>query len=286
MLSVVLAIVSCVVSNLTIRYASEHFTYNVSFILLMIECAKLLICACVTRCINKEQPFQLRLGFIVNAVLYSVVNVLTYQITFMIQPSIYSVLIQHKLIWVVLFSLVLLKKTFSMQQYISLTLVCIGCALVKMSDVSGDIPFTAILLVVLQGVCSSLSSVWIEKMMKVEERPKVSEDESKQKLYWFLSDSFQMYMFSIPIYLFGSFSGRRDIDIPIKFGLLLVSVGVIQGLSLGAIFVYYSSVVRSLVAAVVIVLLAIEHNVYSIQVVSGIGLVVVGVIGWVYKKNK
>ena len=94
-----------------------------------------------------------------------------------------------------------------------------------------------------------------------------------------------MYMFSIPIYLFGSFSGRRDIDIPIKFGLLLVSVGVIQGLSLGAIFVYYSSVVRSLVAAVVIVLLAIEHNVYSIQVVSGIGLVVVGVIGWVYKKK-
>lgn len=93
------------------------YTYNVAFILLMIECVKLLICACVTRYIRR-QPFQVRWGFVVNAVLYSVVNFLTYQITSMIEPSIYSVLIQHKLIWVVVFSLILLKKSFSIQQYI------------------------------------------------------------------------------------------------------------------------------------------------------------------------
>jgi len=65
----------------------------------------------------------------------------------------------------------------------------------------------------------------------------------------------------------------------------LVAVGVLQGLALGAVFVYHSSVVRSLVAAVVIVLLAIEHGVYSVEIVSGITMVVLGVIGWVYKKN-
>jgi hypothetical protein len=32
-------------------------------------------------------------------------------------------------------------------------------------------------------------------------------------------------------------------------------------------------------------LLAVEHRVYSVEIVSGIGLVVLGVIGWVYKKN-
>jgi len=293
MFAVVLAVLSCVASNLIIRYTTEHYTYNVAFILLMIECVKLLICACVTRYINREQPFQVRWGFIVNAGLYSVVNFLTYQITSMIEPSIYSVLIQHKLIWVVVFSLILLKKSFSVQQYISLIVVCVGCMLVKMSNVDGDISASAICLIVLQGICSSLASVWIEKMMKVDDRPKVSEDESRQKLYWFLSDSFQMYMFGVPIYLVGSFSAdrsidipmSRSIDIPMSLGFALVAVGVLQGLALGAVFVYHSSVVRSLVAAVVIVLLAVEHGVYSVEIVSGIALVVLGVIGWVYKNN-
>ena len=286
MISVILAIFSCVASNLLIRYAAEHYTYNVAFILLMIECVKMLICACVTRYINREQPFKVRWGFIVNAGLYSVVNFLTYQITSMIEPSIYSVFIQHKLIWVVIFSLILLKRSFSIQQYISLLVVCFGCMLVKMSNIDGDISAVAIFLIIFQGICSSLASVWIEKMMKVEDRPQVSEDESKQKLYWFLSDSFQMYMFGIPIYIVGSFYNSDNIDIPINLGFCLVGIGVIQGLSLGAIFVYYSSIVRSLVAAVVIVLLAIEHRVYSPEIISGITFVIFGVIGWVYKKTK
>ena len=285
MLSILLAISSCTASNLIIRYASEHYMYNISFLLLMIECVKLLICTCVMRYINKEQQFKVRWGFIVNAILYSVVNVLTYQITSMMEPSIYSVLIQHKLIWIVIFSLILLKKSFSIQQYISLIVVIIGCMSVKQSVTNvGVIPPFALLLIVFQGVCSSLSSVWIEKMMKIEERPIVSEDETKQKLYWFLSDSFQMYMFGIPIYILGSFQHAVKNDIPIKLGFVLVGVGVVQGLSLGAVFVYHSSVVRSLVAAVVIVLLAIEQRVFSFGVVAGVVLVVLGVVGWTIKK--
>ena len=88
-------------------------------------------------------------------------------------------------------------------------------------------------------------------------------------------------MFGIPIYLFGSFSDCESIDIPMSLGFALVAVGVLQGLSLGAVFVYHSSAVRSLVAAMVIALLAVEHRVYSVEIVSGIGLVVLGVIGWV-----
>jgi drug/metabolite transporter (DMT)-like permease len=135
MISIFLAIASCFISNLFIRYTSEHYTYNVPFILLMSECVKMLICACVMRYINRKQPFKIRWGFIVNSFLYSVVNFLTYQITFLIEPSVYSVLIQHKLLWVVIFSFILLKKTFSLQQYIALIVVCAGCMLVKMSDV-------------------------------------------------------------------------------------------------------------------------------------------------------
>ena len=172
-----------------------------------------------------------------------------------------------------------------MQQYISLCIVCFGCMLVKMSNVEGDISSKAIALIVLQGICSSLASVWIEKMMKVDERPVVSENESHQKLYWFLSDSFQMYMFGVPIYLFGSFSSPHVTHMPRHLGFFMVAIGVLQGLSLGAVFVYHSSIVRSLVAAIVIVILAIQHGVYTIPIVSGILLVVSGVVGWVYKKN-
>ena len=75
-------------------------------------------------------------------------------------------------------------------------------------------------LVIIPGhLFESVASVWIEKMMKVENRPQVSEDESKQKLYWFLSDSFQMYMFGIPIYLVGSFSSKQDYRYSHEFGV-------------------------------------------------------------------
>lgn len=286
MLAVILSVFSCVASNLIIRYISKNHTYNVSFILLMIECLKLLICAITTRCINPKQPFIVRYRFLVNAILYAVVNFLTHAAAGQMEPSIYSVLIQHKLIWVVIFSLLILEKSFGVQQYISMCVVCFGCMLVKMTNVEGEISPVAIGLIIVQGICSSMASVWIEKMMKAGDRPKVSEDESRQKLYWYLSDSFQMYMFGIPIYIFGSLTDRQNVDMPLNLGVCLVGIGVLQGLSLGAVFVYHSSIVRSLVAAMVIVILAIEHAVYSPEIVSGIAMVVLGVLGWVYKKDK
>ena len=285
MLYVLVAIVSSVLSNLSMHYISEHYTYNVAVILLLIECVKLGICFCVMRYLNNAQPFTIRWGFLVNSILYSVVNVLTHVITSLVRPSMYAVLIQHKLIWVVLFSIVLLQKSFKCIQYVSLLLVCVGCAFVKMSSHGGAVTPLALFYIVVQGVCSSLSSVWIEKMMKIEQRPIVSENESEQKLYWFLSDSFQMYMFGVPIYIFGSFHSKTEMTVPFHLGAFLVLQGVIQGLSLGAIFVYQSSVVRSLVSAIVIVILAIEHGLFTVQIVGGIIMVVVGVMGWVYGKE-
>jgi drug/metabolite transporter (DMT)-like permease len=287
MLFISLAIITCVVANVLIRYSQQHYTYNVSSVLLSVECTKLILCACVMRYIQPTQRFKIRWGFIVNAGLYSVVNFLVYKITSIMEPSIYSALYQHKLVWIVLFSSYLFKRTYSPRQYISLIAVCIGCAGMKLSDTSGVIRPQAIVLILVQGMCSSLSAVWIEKMMKKKARPKVTEDESLQKLYWFLSDSFQMYMFGIPIYIFGAFaqSVDRHSDMPFAMFASLVGIGVIEGLSLGAVFVYHSSIVRALVAAIVIVLLTIIHGVYSLRVISGVFLVVSGVIGWTWNKK-
>ena len=285
MLYVLVAIISSVLSNLSMSYISEQYTYNVSNILLMIECVKLVICFCVMRYLNDTPSLTIRWGFLVNSILYSVVNVLSHVITSLIRPSMYAVLIQHKLIWVVLFSTVLLKKSFKWTQYLSLLLVCVGCIFVKMSSHGGDVTPLAVFYIIIQGVCSSLSSVWIEKMMKIGQRPIISDNESEQKLYWFLSDSFQMYMFGVPLYVIGSYYSDTKTTVPFHLCLFLVMQGVIQGLSLGAIFVYQSSVVRSLVSAIVIVILAIEHGVFTVHIVGGIIMVLFGVMGWVYGKN-
>jgi len=153
--------------------------------------------------------------------------------------------------------------------------------LVKMSDSNGDISPTAVLMIMTQGICSSLSSIWIEKMMKKKERPTVSENKSTQKLYWFLADSMQMYMFGIPIYAVSAYINPQKINLPFPLALTLVVSGCLQGLSLGAVFVYYSSVTRSVISAVVIIMLAVIHGVFSTQIVLGVSFVIIGVVGYV-----
>ena len=285
MISILLAIICNTALNLIIRISASKYTYNAPFLLLVVECLKLLICSLGMQYISKEPHFKIRWGFLVNAILYSVVNILTHIISGIVPVALYNALIQHKLLWVVLFSIVILKKTFSKKQYMSLCAILSGCILVKFTPSSSEFSDFGVFLIVLQGICSSLSSVWIEKMMKAEDRPKVSEDETKQKLYWFLYDSFQMYMFGIPIYIVGSYTRAGRSDIPLNLASLIVLLSVVQGLSLGAIFVYYSSVVRSMVAAVVILLLSIENGVYTYSVVSGIAMIILGVFGWAYRKN-
>ena len=120
MFFVLIATVTSVLSNLSMHHINKYYTYNVSFILLLIECVKLVICFGAMRFINKTQPITIRFGFLVNSFLYSIVNALTHVITSLIRPSMYAVLIQHKLIWVVLFSKIILQKSFTLVQYLSL----------------------------------------------------------------------------------------------------------------------------------------------------------------------
>lgn len=90
-----------------------------------------------------------------------------------------------------------------------------------------------------------------------------------------------MYMFGIPIYAISACLNPHHINVPFPYALALIGVGTIQGLSLGAVFVYYNSVVRSIISAVVIVILAVLHGVFSTQIVLGIAFVVLGVVAYV-----
>lgn len=286
MITIFIAICTSACLNLLLQFVNAHYTYNVALILLIVEISKLLLCLLGMLCISRQRNCPVRFGFIVNSVLYAVVNYLSHYITKTIPVSIYSVLIQHKLVWIVFFSILILKKSFTKQQYCALIAVCSGCILTKMTDDSmGDVAkrqmSTGLLLIALQGICSSLSSVWIEKMMKVTERPLISENYNK--LYWFLADSFQMYLFAIPIYATSyvlGFGAPVITTLSLEATIIVILLSILNGMILGAVFVYHSSVIRSIIAAIVIVILAIEHNIYSIPILSGIGLVLLGVIGW------
>jgi len=280
MITIFIAICTSTCLNLLLQFVNAHYTYNVALILLIVEISKLLLCLIGMLCISRQRNCPVRLGFMVNSVLYAVVNYLSHYITKTIPVSIYSVLIQHKLVWVVFFSIWILKKSFTKQQYCALIAVCSGCILTKMTGDSLQMS-TGLLLILLQGICSSLSSVWIEKMMKVTERPLISENYNK--LYWFLADSFQMYLFAIPIYATSyviGFGAPVITTLSLEATIIVILLSILNGMILGAVFVYHSSVIRSIIAAIVIVILAIEHNIYSIPILSGIGLVLAGVIGW------
>jgi drug/metabolite transporter (DMT)-like permease len=280
MLSVGVAIISSVFSFLFVRHLSLLYAFNASFYLLLIEICKMLLCLICMNCI-KRHKMQIRWGFLVNALLYALVNTLAFYIPNIIEPAIYAVLIQHKMLWVIVFSSLILQRQFKPVQYVALFAVCWGCMFVKMSDTGGDISAGAVLMIITQGICSSLSSIWIEKMMKTEQRAIVSSDQTKQQLYWFLADSLQMYMLGIPIYAAGAYLNPLPVSLPFPYALALVVAGAIQGLSLGAVFVYYNSVVRSIISAVVIVVLAVLHGVFSTQIVLGIAFVIIGVVAYV-----
>ena len=213
MLSIGVAIISTVFSFLFVRHLSLLYAFNASFYLLLIEICKMLLCLVCMNCI-KRHKMQIRWGFLVNALLYALVNTLAFYIPNIIEPAIYAVLIQHKMLWVVVFSSLILQRQFKPVQYVALFAVCWGCMFVKMSDTGGDISAGAILMIITQGVASSMSSIWIEKMMKSETRPIVSSDPKKQKLYWFLADSLQMYMFGIPIYAISAILNPPSDNLP------------------------------------------------------------------------
>lgn len=282
MIAIILAIFASTCLNLLLKFTSKHYVYSIPFILLVVEISKLFISLGGMLCISRQRKnCPVRFGFIVNSFLYAVVNYLSHVITKTMPVSIYSVLINHKLVWVVLFSIFILKKSFSMKQYVALILVCSGCMLTKMTVNTGQVSEIHFLLILLQGICSSLSSVWIEKMMKISERPVVSENSSNNKFYWFLFDSFQMYLFAIPIYIVGAYTSHTSkTTLPMELFIMVIGLSILNGMSLGAVFVYHSSIVRSIVAAVVIILLALDHGVFTIYIVSGVGLVLVGIIGW------
>jgi len=105
-----IAVVSSTVLSLFIRLCASTYTYNPSSLLLIVESLKLVTCYVGMRWICDKSYFQVRWGFLVNAFLYAAVNTLTHFINKEVPAALYNALTQHRLLWVVVFSVIILNK--------------------------------------------------------------------------------------------------------------------------------------------------------------------------------
>jgi drug/metabolite transporter (DMT)-like permease len=230
----------CVTANLVIEYYKDKH-YNTNSVMFVAEILKLLVSFTITQWMVPWNVPSLNFYFAINAALYCGINLLTWVILALVPPALYVMLLQHRMFWVVSLSAVFLKRRYTRRHYTACFLVLIGCVIVNYRDALYDRPSVlGVFYIMLQAFLSGLTAVWTEKMMKAARGPPaaIAHDAVRLKLYWFLVDSYQMYLFGLPMYFAVAVYGSADrAEVP-PFELLRVaSLFVCHGMLLGAVYV-------------------------------------------------
>ena len=225
---------------------------------LMTELCKIAIVSTLCRGWLHKSPFPgpVQWGFAVNALLYIGTNLLSYVILESIDVGLYMILIQHKVLLVVGLSSIVLKRSYTRMQWFACVLLMLGIVLAQYrlngaKQSEHPIRTSILVLVVVQGLCSSFSGVWMEKMMK---RDDDLDTEPRDPLYDILTDSLQMYGFSLPFYVALASNSFGTHTLPILPSIFLVINGACCGLCIGSIFKYYSAAVRTFVQGATVIL--------------------------------
>lgn len=156
--------------------------------------------------------------FFIIALLYGIINLLSWQILPLVPSAVYTMLLQHRMLWVVGLSATILHRRFELRHYLAIVFVIVGCIVVNLKQsvsLSDAMLFEmpsllGLFYVVLQAFLSAATSVFTEKWMKSTHEPlaALTGDPLRAKLYWFLVDSYQMYLFGLPVYLLFALVGN------------------------------------------------------------------------------
>lgn len=238
--------------NIAIRWLNtQNYTLNASGLVMATEICKIAIASavCVGWLKKPAFPRPIRWGFVVNSALYTITNVLTYSILAEIDVGLYTVLAQHKILLVMGLSSVFFARTYTPVQWGSSLILMAGIMLTQAEKVSTtNAPnLGALALIFVQGLCSSFSSIWIEKMMKRTE-------ENDNMFYTFLTDSIQMYAFGLPFYAVLFYASTAQHTLPPGPSTALVVNGALCGIFIGSIFKYYSATLRTFVQGMTVVI--------------------------------
>jgi drug/metabolite transporter (DMT)-like permease len=229
-------------------FNTQGFRLNSTYQVLLTELTKIvLVClTCWTWLRKTPFPGPIRWGYLVPVFLYTGTNLLTYRILERVDVGIYTVLAQHKILLVACLSSLVLKRKYTRRQWASCLVMMFGIAYTQAEQLESTPTLVIGSLIVAQGVCSSLAGIWMEKMMKKQ---------SSDPFYFFLTDSLQMYLMSLPWYLclWWTMPNQAHTLTPSRTFALAVN-GACGGLFIGSIFKFYSSLVRSYVQCISVII--------------------------------
>lgn len=246
-------------------------------------CIAFLICSIYCKTYPTFTPF--RWTFVIASFCYMLVNTLSWWLLQQKQNiGLYFLLLQHRMLWILLFSVILLRKSCNVKQIASVILVLVGIFLAASGDDSENFSFISfnanyIALIFLQGAISAFASVWLEFMMKVERN--IEKNDSAQKLYWFLNDSIHMYIIGLPFYLAAYyFRSSTTHTLSYETSAMICIFNALEGIMLGSIFVYYSAIWRGFQGALVIIILFLVAKQDSIASWTGLVIAFTGIYTW------
>jgi drug/metabolite transporter (DMT)-like permease len=198
-----------------------------------------------------------------------------------IDKSSFFLAVQHKIVWVVLFSSIVLRKKYNRKQLLGALFVTFGAMISQKNEIE---EFNAGYLhyIVLMCVISAFSGVWVELMMK-KDRGDLNKSE---KLYYYLNDSLHMYVLGLPLYCYSYWNSSGDHQLNIELSVLICMSHALQGLVIGSMFVYYSAVWRSIQSSFTIVVLLILDSRLEINSLAGLLFIMLGSYCWSLKTQQ
>lgn len=245
-------------TTLVNRYYSKLYDYNVNTFILLVEIVK----CCVVIIILKYYYHQkvilpldgIETNYCIVGLLYFIANTLLFKILQLISAGSFIILSQHRILWVVLMSMVVLKKKFNNIQLVACILNLMGVLMVFLNttkDALYDTNMMITVMILLHGAVSSLASVYIEKTMKID---------GKQNIQSYCNESLKLYIAGIPVYIIGAIFHNNGTVLslpPLIPFLVMVSLTALQGMSIGAIFKFHGAMIRTFIQSSAIVLIII-----------------------------
>ena len=280
---ILLAVQNCS-KNLLLRFVmKEHPKFLTSAAVLGVETVKLVLSLLYIAFVEKK-PLSSAVEFIkqdkrntilmaVPATLYSIQMTLEYIALSNLDASVFSVLVQTKLLATAGCAVLILRRSIKKVQLISLVLLTVGVMLCNMKDdkssgkQDAEMDTTKGIIATLSiAACSGFASVYTEKVIKAKRKindnlPKSQTEPSKKEQYGLAYTQVQLAFVSLVI--MGLYCMTVELDVIIEKGLwhgfngpafVSIFVSAIGGLIVAAVLKFADAVLKGYATAISVVL--------------------------------
>lgn len=259
--------------NLITRFAlKDQLPFLYSAAVIGSELTKLSISASYILFIERKSPSSILqflsddrkngLLLLIPASVYNAQQTLEYIALANLDPSVFSVLVQSKLISTAIFSAAILKKHLTQAQVLSLCLLTVGVMLCNMKtssesdDALNSSSWTGIFATLMIALCSGFASVYTEKVIKAQKGGNaVRQNYSLAYM--------QVQMASVSLCVIVPYALWKDFGVIVEYGLWhnfnaaacgAVFLSAMGGLTVAAVLKYADAVLKGYATAVSVIL--------------------------------